>query len=274
MKLSEKQLKKYQNLAKKIRKEIIEISYKTKSTHIGPSFSIIELLISLYFKHLKINPKNPLDKNRDKFILSKGHACPALYTTLFYRGFFNRKFFDGFAKDGGTLEHHINLNQKIGIEASTGSLGHGLSLGIGMALAAKNNKSKEKIFVILSDGELDEGSNWEAIMFAAQQKLDNLIAIVDYNKIQALGRVKEVIDLKPLAKKWQSFNWAVKEIKGHDFNQIFNALEKIPFRKNKPSVIIAHTIKGKGVSFMENKLLWHYRCPDDDEYKKTLKELS
>ena len=273
MKLSSKQLKKYQNLAKKIRKDIIEMNYKTKSTHIGSSFSIIELLVSLYFKYLKIDPKNPTNKNRDKLILSKGHACPALYMTLFHRGFFNKKFLDGFARDGGTLEHHLNCDIKRGIEASTGSLGHGLSLGVGMALAAKNNKSKQKIFVILADGELNEGSNWEAIMFAAQHKLDNLIAIVDYNKIQALGRVKQVINLDPLLKKWQSFNWGVREINGHDFQQIFNALEKIPFRKNKPSVIIANTVKGKGVSFMENKLLWHYRCPDDNEYQKALKEL-
>ncbi len=273
MNLSEKQLKKYENIAKKIRKKILDISYKTKSTHIGSSFSIVEILVALYFKHLKINPKKPLDKNRDKFILSKGHACSAFYTTLFYKGFFDKKIFNGFAKDEGTLEHHPNYDIKRGIEASTGSLGHGLSLGVGMALAAKYNKSKQRIYVLLADGELNEGSNWEAIMFAAQHKLDNLVAIVDYNKIQALGRVKDIIDLKPLDKKWQSFNWSVKEINGHNFKQIFNALEKVPFKKNRPSVIIANTIKGKGVSFMENKLLWHYRCPDDNEYKKALKEL-
>ena len=274
MTISKKELEKYKNIAKNIRREIIKTSYRVKSTHIGSSFSTIEILTALYFKYLKINPKNPLNKNRDKFILSKGHACPALYTILFQRGFFNKQYFEGFGVNNGTLEHHPNLDAKTGIEASTGSLGHGLSLGVGMALAAKYNKSKQKIYVLLSDGELNEGSNWEAIMFAAQHKLDNLIAIVDCNKIQALGNTKDIIDLKPLANKWTAFNWGVKEINGHNFKEIFNALEKIPFKKNKPSVIVANTVKGKGVSFMENKLLWHYRCPDDNEYKKALKELN
>jgi len=146
-------------------------------------------------------------------------------------------------------------------------------MGVGMALAAKNNGSKQKIFVLLSDGELGEGSNWEAIMFAAQHKLDNLVAIVDYNKMQALGDIKDITSLKPLSKKWKSFNWGVKEINGHSFKELFTSFDNIPFEKNKPSVIIANTIKGKGVSFMENELLWHYRCPDEDEYEKALKEL-
>lgn len=261
-------------LAKKIRKSILNLIYNTKSPHIGPSFSIVEILIALYFGHLNVSPNNPLNPDRDRFILSKGHACPAFYAVLAEKGFLSEEDLKGFAVNGGMLEQHPNKDIKRGIEVSTGSLGHGLSIGVGMALAAKQDKKNYKIYVLLSDGELNEGSVWEAVMFASQHGLDNLVAIVDYNKIQALGYNKDIINLEPLSQRWSSFGWTVREIDGHDFSQIFEAFDKIPFSAGKPNIIIAHTVKGKGVSFMEDKLLWHYRSPNDKEYEIALKELS
>jgi transketolase len=272
-KLSSLVINQYKNIAKEVRKEILKMIYSTKSPHLGPSFSIVEILVALYFRCLKISPQNCRDKNRDRFILSKGHGCPALYAVLCQRGFFTEKTLKGFAIDNGTLEQHPSRNILKGIEVSTGSLGHGLSIGAGMAIAAKFDKAKYRIFVLLSDGELNEGSTWEAAMFAAHRGLDNLIAIVDYNKMQATGKTEEIVSLEPLTDKWCAFGWEIKEIEGHNFVQIINALEDIPFKMNKPSVVIAHTVKGKGVSFMQDSLLWHYRCPDKEEYQKALKEL-
>ena len=251
----------YEKIAKNIRREILEMIYRTKGPHIGCSFSMVEILVALYFKILKINPKNPADPNRDRFILSKGHGCPALYPVLAERGFFSKEILKGFAIDGGTLEQHPTRNVSWGIEASTGSVGHGLSLGVGMALAAKYDQRPSRIFIFLGDGELDEGSNWEAIMFANYHQLDNLVAIIDRNQCQILGRTNEVLELEPLVEKWRSFGWQVKEINGHNFKEIFNALENVPFQSQKPSCLIANTIKGKAVSFMENELRWHDKCP-------------
>jgi transketolase len=259
---------------KKVRKTILDMIYKTKSPHIGPSFSIVEILVALYFKYLNTSPDDPLNNKRDRFILSKGHACPALYAVLAERGFLSDEDLNGFAVDGGLLEQHPNRDIQKGIEVSTGSLGHGLSMGVGMALAGKVDKKTYRTFVLLSDGELNEGSVWEAAMFAGHHKLNNIVAIIDCNKIQALGFTKDVIDLEPLSKKWSSFGWSVKEIDGHDLQEIEDTLRTVPFEKDRPSVVIAHTIKGKGVSFMENELLWHYRTPDSNEYQKALEELS
>jgi len=260
-------------IAKKVRRETLDLIYKAKTPHIGSSFSIIEILVALYFKYLRVSPDNSRNKDRDRFILSKGHGCPALYAVLARKGFLNSDIIEGFACNDGTLEEHPTFDLTKGIEFSTGSLGHGLSIGAGMAKAAKHDNNPYRIFVLLSDGETEAGFVWEATMFAAHHKLDNLIAIIDYNKIQALGRVKEIIDLEPFGEKWRSFGWGVREIDGHDFAQLFSAFEEIPFEQNKPSTIIAHTVKGKGVSFMEDKLLWHYRCPDEEEYLKAIKEL-
>jgi len=263
----------YSQISKEIRQDILEMIFQTKSPHIGCSFSIVELLVALYFKVLNVNPQKPDDPNRDRFVLSKGHGCPALYPVLAKRGFFDKKVLEGFATDAGTLETHSSHNVSWGIEASTGSVGHGLSLAAGMALAAKYDKSPSRIFVLLGDGELDEGSNWEAIMFSSHHKLDNLVAIVDRNQCQILGKTSEVLDLEPLADKWRSFGWQIKEVDGHNFEEIFSALEKIPFEEGKPSCLIAHTVKGKGVSFMEGELRWHDKCPNEGEYKKALDEL-
>lgn len=264
----------YRKLALNVRKEILDLIYRTRSPHIGPSLSIVEILIALYFKILSIDPQNPRWCARDRFILSKGHACPALYAVLLYKNLVRPEFLAGFAVDGGTLEHHPRRDLDIGIEVSTGSLGHGLSIGSGMALAAKHDDSAYRVFVLLGDGETNEGDVWESVMFASHHNLDNLIAIVDYNKIQALGRTREVLDLDPLVDKWRSFGWVGTEVDGHSFEQLLAAFEGIPFQEGRPSVVIAHTIKGKGVSFMEDKPLWHYRCPDEQEYARALKELA
>lgn len=266
--------KRYIEIARDVRIGILQIIYRSKAPHIGSCFSIVEILTALYFRYLKFSLSTPTRKNRDRLIFSKGHACPALYVVLQKKGFISKKDLQKYGVNGSVLEHHPTMDFKRGIEVSTGSLGHGLSIGVGMALAAKRDKKKYKVYVLVSDGELNEGSTWEAIMFAAHHKLDNLVVIVDYNKMQALGFAKGIIELEPLIKKWASFNWGVSEIDGHDFNDIFKAFEGLSFKSSKPSVIIAHTTKGRGVSFMENSLLWHYRSPNDAEYKKAMQELS
>ena len=264
---------KLEGLAKKIRKDILELIYQTKSPHIGSCFSMVELLVALYFKILRINPKNPQDPNRDRFLLSKGHGAPALYPVLAERGFIKKETLEGFARDGGTLEQHPTRNVSQGIEISSGSLGHGLALGCGMALAGKYDKKDYRVFVYLSDGEMEEGSTWESILFASHHQLDNLVAIVDKNKFQALGKTSEILNTDPLPRKWQSFGWEVKEIDGHNLKEIIFTLEKIPFQLEKPSCLIAQTIKGRGVSFMENNGEWHDKYPNEEEYEEALKEL-
>ena len=272
--LAEKEINEYHKIAREVRRDVLNMVYRAKAPHIGSSLSIVEILVALYFRCLSVSPERAEDENRDILILSKGHGCPALYAALARRGFLRPDVMDGFCINGGTLEMHPTRDVKRGIEVSTGSLGHGLSIGAGMALAAKQGHSRRRVFTLLSDGETNEGSVWEAAMFASHHKLDNLISIVDYNKIQALGKTREVVNLEPLAGKWRSFGWKATEIDGHDFEQIISTLERVPFQQQKPSVIIAHTIKGKGISFMENELLWHYRCPDKAEYARALQELA
>lgn len=272
--MEEKSKKYLLNLSKKVRRNIVKIIHETKSPHIGSSLSTVEILVSLFFKVLKVSPEDSANPERDRFILSKGHACPALYSVLAEKGFMCEEDLQGFAVNCGALEQHPTRDIKRGIEVSTGSLGHGLSIGIGMALAAKRDRKEHRIYVLMSDGELNEGSVWEAAMFASHHNLDNLVAMIDYNKIQALGYTKDIINLEPLSQKWSSFGWAVKEIDGHDYSQILEVFDKVPFSTNKPNIIIAHTVKGKGISFMEDKLLWHYRPPNDKEYEMALKELS
>jgi transketolase len=204
--------------------------------------------------------------------MSKGHAASALYAILAKRRFFKEDILRNYCADG-CLPGHATRDCVPGLEVSTGSLGHGLPIGTGMALAAKHDKANNRIFVLLSDGECDEGSVWEAAMFAGHHGLDNLVAIIDYNNIQAFGRTKEVLDLEPFAEKWRSFKWAAKEVNGHDLDDLMRTSLAIPFSMGKPSVIIAHTVKGKGVSFMEDTLTWHYKSPDKDQLSLALKEL-
>ncbi len=262
----------YQKQAQHIRKSVLDIIRRTKSPHIGPSFSIVEIMVALYFRAINHAPDRPLHPDRDRFILSKGHACATLYAVLAERGFIDHKDLDSFATNDGALEQHPNFDLERGIEVSTGSLGHGLPIGAGMALAREIDKKQYRVYVLMGDGELNEGSVWEAVMFAGHHRLSSLVALVDSNKIQALGCTRDVLDLEPLAEKWKAFGWHVQEVDGHNFSQIFGALDSLS--REKPNVIILHTIKGKGVSFMEGELLWHYRAPDDREYELALKELS
>ncbi len=259
--------------AKEIRKKILNMVMKSGGAHIGPAYSIVEILTALYFKGLRIDPNNPNWEERDRFILSKGHGCAALYVVLTEKGFFPEKELDKFCKKEGILGGHPERDKIPGVEASTGSLGHGLSIGVGMALVGKFDQKNYRVFVLLGDGECQEGSVWEAAMSAAQFRLDNLIAIVDYNKLQAIGAIDEIISLKPLKEKWSSFGWSIKEIDGHNFGEILPTLKLVPFEKGKPSLIVAHTVKGKGVSFMENKIIWHFRLPNQTELKQALEEL-
>lgn len=267
------QIQEIKDIAREIRRKIINMAYTSQSSHSGSALSPVDIMSVLYFHVMNVSPKNPSDNNRDRFILSKGHGCMSLYATLCQRGFFDQSVLEGFYKDGGTLFGHPTREIAPGIEASTGSLGHGLSIGVGISLALKKDKNDARTFVLMSDGECDEGSVWEAILCAAHFKLDNLVVIVDYNKIQSFGRTNDVINLEPLAEKWKSFGWNAIEIGGHDIEQIISAFSKIPFKTGSPSVVIAHTVKGKGVSFMEDKLEWHYKSPNEDQKKAAFKEL-
>jgi transketolase len=260
-------------LAKKIRRHALHMIHRAKSSHLGSAYSMADLLAVLYGKILRIDPHKPDAADRDRFVLSKGHACAALYAVLAERGFFPQEWLQNFYQDGERLAGHATHVGVPGVEVSTGSLGHGLPLACGMALVGKRDRQAYRIFTLLSDGECDEGSTWEAALFAPHHGLDNLIAIIDYNQIQSLGPVKEVLDLEPFAAKWKAFGWAVREIDGHDCAQIEGTLTNLPFEPGKPTCVVAHTVKGKGVSFMENKLLWHYRSPDAREMALALAEL-
>ncbi len=260
------------HLAHSIRSHTLKMVHKANASHIGSCLSMADLLTVLYGQILKIDSANPNLPERDRFILSKGHATAILYAILAERGFFPVELLETYCQDGSLLTGHVS-HEVPGVEVSTGSLGHGLPIGCGMALAAKRDGESHRVFVILSDGELDEGSNWEAIMFAGHHQLDNLVAIVDYNKIQSFGTVKEVLDLEPLADKWRAFNWAVREIDGHNLEEIADCFSEVPFEVGKPNVVIAHTIKGKGISFMENQLAWHYKSPNAEQLSQALTEL-
>ena len=266
-------LTEYQELARRIRLHVLRMTHRAGSSHVGTSFSMADLLAVLYGGVLRVRPEEPDWPDRDRFILSKGHGCAGLYAVLAERGFFSVDWLEDFYLDGSRLAGHITHTGLPGVEVSTGSLGHGLSIACGMALAAERDEHQHRVFTLLSDGECDEGSIWEAVLFAGHHGLVNLVAIVDYNKIQSLGTVEEVLNLDPLAAKWESFGWAVEEIDGHDCQQFESALGTVPFERKKPSCIIAHTVKGKGVSFMENQLLWHYRSPDERELEQALREL-
>lgn len=260
-------------LAWRLRYHALWMIHRARSSHIGTNFSMAELLAVLYGQILQVDPANPAWAERDRFILSKGHGCAILYAVLAERGFFPLDWLETFYQNGSKLAGHITHTHVPGVEVSTGSLGHGLSMATGMALAAKRDTKDYRVFALLSDGECDEGSTWEPILFAPQHHLDNLVAIVDYNKIQSLGTVKEVMDLEPFAAKWQAFGWAVREIDGHNITEVISALSDLPLKPKRPSCIIAHTVKGKGVSFMEDDLLWHYRTPQGEEFEAALAEL-
>ena len=259
--------------ARRIRERVVKMITAANASHVGSSLSAVDILAVLYFHTLLVDPSRPDWPERDRFVMSKGHACAALYATLGERGFLSEELLNGYCRDGALLAGHVVHRGVPGIEVSSGALGHGLSLGSGFALAAKRDGRRCRTYVLLSDGECDEGSTWEAALFAPHHRLDNLVAIVDYNKIQSLGHVNQVLDLEPLGAKWAAARWAVREIDGHDLDQIQQALSQVPFEPGKPSCLIAHTVKGKGVSFMEDKLLWHYRSPQGEEYESAIREL-
>ncbi|GGI46218.1 transketolase [Paenibacillus marchantiophytorum] len=258
------------DISKNIRKSILHMVHYSKSSHVGTCLSMVDILAVLYFKFLRIDPTNPKLEGRDKFILSKGHGGAALYATLAERGFFPKEYLNKYYVDDGILPGHLDMTAVPGIESSAGSLGHGLSIGIGMAYANRSSNIAGEVIVLLGDGECNEGSVWEGIMYASSANLTNLTAIVDYNKLQSFGRTNEVVNQENMSKRWESFGWHVIEIDGHNHEAIEQGLNH---KALKPKVIIAHTIKGKGVSYMEDRLEWHYKSPSDEQLKMALKEL-
>ena len=261
-------------IARRVRIDLLKALHRAKSGHTGGSLSSVEILVSLYFSELRHNPKNPRWGDRDRFVLSKGHGVPALYSVLAHAGYFSREELMSLRKPGSRLQGHPEYDLEIGIEATTGSLGHGLSAANGMALAARMDGKDIRIYALLSDGELQEGASWEAITTSSYRKLDNLCAIVDRNRFQNDGAMKDIKDIEPVPDKWCAFGWEVETLPdGHDFPSLLSAFEKARQTKGKPLVIIANTIKGKGVSIFENQGKYHGVAPTDDELKVALNEL-
>lgn len=268
--MSDREIK---ELAKNIRIDSIKMVNRANASHVAGALSIADVLAVLYGRVMRYRPNEPEWEDRDRLIFSKGHCCVAVYSVLARKGFYSIDKLSHFGEEGSDFICHVSTCIP-GVEMSTGSLGHGLPFATGMALAAKRKGQTHSVYCIVGDGEMDEGSNWEALAFAAHNELGNLCLIVDCNKMQALGTTNEVLNLSPLKEKLQSFNWHVEEIDGHDYAAITNALSSAQDTKNRPTVIIAHTIKGKGVSFMENTLKWHYSAPKDELFEIAIKELS
>ncbi len=259
-------------LARRMRASALQMVHRAKASHIASALSICDIVAVLYGQVLRLDPSQPKAAQRDRFILSKGHSCVAVYAALAERGFITYDDLLGYGQDHSALMNHIS-HKVAGVEFSTGSLGHGLPFGTGKALAAKRMQADWKTFVLMSDGELGEGSNWEAMLFAAHHQLDNLVAIIDYNKLQSLTTVDKTLRLEPLADKFTAFGWQVQEVDGHDHAALAAALGSTPWSAGKPSMLIAHTTKGKGVSYMEDKVEWHYRTPNAEQLAQALAEL-
>ena len=260
--------------ATEIRKDIVEMICKAKSGHPGGSLSACDIVVSLYYSVMNVSPENYSDENRDRFILSKGHAAPLLYAVLADKGYISKELLGTLRQYGSPLQGHPDMKKVKGVEISTGSLGQGLSVANGMALSAKISNKDYRTYVVMGDGELQEGQVWEAVMTAAHYKLDNLTAIVDFNNLQIDGNVSDVKDVSPIDKKFEAFGWNVLTVDGHDFNELLAAFEKAKSFKGKPTVIVASTVKGKGVSFMENVCDFHGKAPTKEETEKAVKELS
>ncbi|MEW6007801.1 MAG: transketolase [bacterium] len=259
--------------SRKIRRLIIEMLSLAGSGHPGGSLSSVEIIASLYFHIMRHNPSNPLWEDRDRFILSKGHCCPTLYAALAISGYFSQEELKTLRRLGSILQGHSDRLQTPGVEMSTGSLGQGLSCACGMALGGKLSQKDFFVFCLLGDGETQEGQIWEAAMSASHYKLDNLISFLDYNKLQIDGRVSDIMNIEPLVDKWRAFGWEVMEIDGHNIEEIISCVDRAKKIKDKPKMIIAHTIKGKGVSFMEGRVEWHGVAPTKEEAERALKEL-
>lgn len=260
-------------LARRIRRHAVEMTHLGKSSHVGSVLSMADIIAVLYGQVMRVEPANPHWASRDRFILSKGHAGAGIYAALAECGFFPMEKLRTHYQDGSDLSGHVSHKGIPGVEFSTGSLGHGLPVAAGMAKAGQLDGASHRVFVVLSDGECDEGSNWEAVLFAAHHKLNNLVVIVDSNKIQSLAPVAETLALEPFADKWLSFGWDVCEVDGHDHEALLSALSVRSGFETRPLCVLAHTTKGKGVSFMENSVLWHYRTPQGDEYASACREL-
>jgi transketolase len=259
-------------ISREIRGKLVEMSHNAGTPHLGSALSCVDILVAAYWNVLRIDSKAPGDETRDRFILSKGHAATALYVTLAMRGFFPKELLDSFAQEHSPLAEQPSPNCIPGVELATGSLGHGLPVGIGLALAARIRKMDYRVFVTMSDGECNEGSVWEAALFAPAQKLGRLAVVIDYNKWQATGRSNEIMALEPLAAKWSAFGWKTSEVDGHDIEAITRELQQTG-SSDKPTAIIAHTVKGKGISFMEDDNNWHYRVPTSEEITAAHRDL-
>ena len=262
-------------LAWLIRRNGLEMSHRSRGSHIGSVLSVAEIIAVLYTSVLKVDPNEPKKPNRDRLILSKGHAGAAVYAALAETGFFPVEELKTHYANGSILSGHVSHKGVPGVEVSTGALGHGLGIGVGMALGAKMDGAAWRTYVVMGDGECDEGSVWESVLQAAQYRLDRLIVVVDYNHMQSLGTVDETLRLEPFEQKWKDFGWNATSVDGHDTEALKVAFVRAKENggSRKPSVILAHTVKGKGVSFMENNILWHYRTPQGEEYEAALKEL-
>ena len=262
-----------QQIIREIRGQLVEMSHRTGAPHLGSALSCVEILAAAYWTCLRIDPAHPEDPDRDRLLLSKGHAATTLYAALAYRGFFPVTRLDTFAQAGGNLPEHPSAHCVPGVEIASGSLGHGLSLGLGMALAGRIQDRRYRVYVVMSDGECNEGSVWEAALLAPAHRMENLCAVIDYNKWQATGRSNEVTALPSLREKWAAFGWSSSEVDGHDLQAVSRVLSRVPDGTGKPVAIIAHTVKGKGISFMEDDNNWHYRIPTADEVRRAKQEL-
>ncbi len=262
-----------EGIARRLRLRVVQMSHAAGTPHLGSALSCLDILVAAYFGVLRVEPSRPEDPARDRFILSKGHAATALYATLAARGFFPEAWLETFAREGAPLAEQPAPRCAPGVELATGSLGHGLPVGAGMALAARLQNQSYRVFVCLSDGECNEGTVWEAALFAAAQRLDRLAVIVDYNKWQATGRSDEVMALPSLRDKWAAFGWNAREVDGHDLPGLVKALASVPDGSGRPVAIVAHTVKGKGISFMEDDNNWHYRVPKAEEVREAARQL-
>ncbi len=270
----QRDIKKMETIANRIRRNIVEMVYREQSGHIGGALSIAEVMTALYFDVMRVDPKNPDDPNRDRFVLSKGHTAPALYATLAEAGFFPREWlFESFRGIDSKLQGHPCMNKTPGVDMSSGSLGVGLSTACGMALGAKAQNKDFRAYCIMGDGEIDEGQIWEAAATARHFALDNLTAFVDVNGLQNDGRTCDILNMYDIAGKWRAFGWNVLEVDGHDFKQLFSALDAARATSGLPSVIILYTTKGKGVSFMEDMVVWHSKSPSKEEYEQAMAQL-
>lgn len=266
-------LSELKRIAAQVRGKVVELSHQAGAAHLGSSLSCVDLLVAAYWHCLRIDPNRPDDPERDRFLLSKGHACTTLYSVLAMRGFCPLSILDTFGSHGGPLQEHPGPHCIPGVEAATGSLGHGLSMGLGMALAARIRNHSYRVFVVLSDGECNEGSVWEAALLAPAKGADNLIALIDANQWQATDRCRDVTAIEPLRDKWEKFGWSAHEVDGHDMEALVDVMSRVPDGSGRPIAVVARTIKGKGVSFMEDDNNWHYRIPTSAEVLASKQEL-